>query len=178
MKPKIVIIGAGGHGKVVCEAILSSGQFNIAGFVDSKKEVGSTVFNNLKVIVSQENLKNSKDFADYFIVAIGNNKIREKIYNEALKYLIPATIIHPSAIVEKSAMLKKGVICLANAVVSSSSIIGENTIINANVVVDHECVIGDHVHLSIGTLVGSNSQIANGFVSSIGAKIDAFSKIF
>lgn len=177
MKNRIVIIGAGGHGKVVYEAILSSGQFNVIGFIDSKIEVGTVVINNVKVIISQDNLMKAKDIADYFIVAIGNNKIREKIYNEALKYLLPATIIHPNAFIEKSAILKNGVVCLANAVVSSDSIIEENTIVNVSVVVDHECKIGANVHLAIGTLVGSNSVIADGYFSAIGERIETFSKL-
>jgi len=177
MKPRIVIIGAGGHGKVVCEAILSGGQYDVVGFIDSKIEVGKVVINNIKVIISQDSLIKAKDIADYFIVAIGNNKIRENIYNEALKYLLPATIIHPTAIIEKSAVIKNGVVCLANAVVCSDSIIGENTIVNVSVVVDHECKIGANVHLAIGTLVGSNTVIADGYSSSIGARIETFSKL-
>lgn len=177
MKPRIVIIGAGGHGKVVCETILSNEQFNIVGFIDSNKEVGTTITNDIKIIASQDNLKHLKDFADCFVVAIGNNKIRENIYNEALKYLLPATIIHPTAIIEKSAVIKNGVVCLANAVVCSDSIIGENTIVNVSVVVDHECKIGANVHLAIGTLVGSNTVIADGYSSSIGARIETFSKL-
>ena len=66
---------------------------------------------------------------------------------------------------------------LANAVISSSTIIGENTIVNAGVIIDHDCKIGCHIHLSIGTLVGSNSEISDSHKTSIGSRIEPFSKI-
>lgn len=177
MNPKIVIIGAGGHAKVICDAILSGGKYAIAGFVDANVPVGSLVMYDYKVILAQDELPKVKSHGDYFIVAIGNNQVRAGLYNELKQILKPATIIHPAAAIAKSAEIKEGAVLLANAVVNALSVIGENTIVNSGVVVDHESVIGDHVHLSIGTMVGSNSSISGFVTTAIGQNINAFSKL-
>ncbi len=177
MGNRIVIIGAGGHGKVVCDAILAQNEYIINGFVDNSQPVGSTVINNYQVIADQDNMNTLKSQVDFFIVAIGNNKIREEVFNSVKNILQPATIIHPSAVIGSEVNIGAGTVILANAVVNVSSRIGENSIINARSVVDHDCVIGNNVHLSIGTLVGSNSLINNGYLSKIGESITTFSKV-
>lgn len=177
MRFKIVIAGAGGHARVVCDAILAKGEYELVGFIDANVEIGAIVFEDYKVIGNQTNLSGLKSFADHFIVAIGNNSIRKQLFNELKNYLRPAIIIHPSAVIAKNVRLKDGSVCLANAVVSSNSIIGENVILNSGTVIDHDCNIGNHVHLSIGTMVGSNSTIADEITTAIGENINSFSVV-
>jgi sugar O-acyltransferase (sialic acid O-acetyltransferase NeuD family) len=176
MNPKIVIIGAGGHAKVVCDAIFSKNEFTIVGFVDANVPVGTEVMNGLKVILPQQKLEELKGQAEYFIVAIGNNKVREDLFKRLSGILKPATVIHAKAVIAPSAVIKEGSVFLANSVVSAFCSIGENSIINAGVVVDHESVVGNHVHLSIGTLVGSNSVIPDHAVTGIGQSFNSFSR--
>ena len=177
MKPKIVIVGAGGHGKVVCDAVLSQAKYEIVGFFDATMLVGTVVMNDYKVIASQNDLGNLNNFADYFIVAIGNNLVREKIFHNLNQILKPAIIIDPSAVIAKNILIGDGTVCLANSVVSVNCNIGNNVIINSGVIIDHECIIGDHVRLSIGTKVGSNSTLANSVTTQIGEIIQPFSKL-
>jgi sugar O-acyltransferase (sialic acid O-acetyltransferase NeuD family) len=177
MKPKIIIIGAGGHAKVVCETIITEGKYSVVGFTDANLSVGTSVIDNINVILAQSELNKAKDFADYFIVAIGNNSIREKLFNQLKSDLKPATIIHPLAYVSKSAILKNGVVCLANSTINTQVEIGENSIVNCGVVIDHECKIGNHVHLSIGSNIGSNSIVDDFVTTKIGESVFSFSKI-
>lgn len=177
MKPKIVIIGAGGHGKVVCDSILAQNKFEVIGFVDTTLEIGKVVSGNIKIIETQNNISNLKGVAEYYIVAIGNNEVREKIAGEAKSFLKPATIIHPSAIIGSNVTIGEATVVLANSVINASSSIGNNSIINTGNIIDHDCKIGNNVRLSIGTLVGSNSEIGDSYSSSIGEKINSFSKI-
>jgi acetyltransferase EpsM len=177
MKPKIVIIGAGGHGKVVCDAIIAQNKYEIIGFVDTSIEIGTIVTRDLKIIELQNTISNLKGIAEYFIVAVGNNTIREKITLETIPYFKSATIIHPSAIIGFNVTIGEGTVVLANSVINASSFIGKNTIINTGNIIDHDCKIGNNVRLSIGTLVGSNSEIGDGYSASIGEKINSFSKI-
>lgn len=177
MKQKIVIIGAGGHGKVICDAILAQDKYELVGFVDALIPVGEIVFKEYKVIESQKNVHLLKDKADVFIVAIGNNTVREKIYHLVNKTLEPGIVIHPSAIIGSEVSIKLGTVILANSVINASCEIGINTIINVALVIDHDCKIGDHIHLSIGTMVGSNSIVSDFYTSSIGENIPSFSKI-
>ncbi|OFX21251.1 MAG: hypothetical protein A2033_11095 [Bacteroidetes bacterium GWA2_31_9] len=176
MKPKIVIIGAGGHAKVICDAILAKSDFEIVGFVDSTIPVGTVIMNNFKVIIEQNELTNLKKHADFFIIGIGNNKIREELYNKLKSFLKPTSIIHPTAFIASNAIINSGTVCLANSIISANCTIGENTIINAGSIIDHESIIGNNVHISIGTLVGSNSIIGNNITTKIGQVYNSFSK--
>lgn len=177
MKPKIVIIGAGGHGKVVCNAIIAQNKYEVIGFVDTSMEIGKIVTGNFKVVETQNNIANLKSIAEYYIVAIGNNEVRAKIAVETGSFLKPAIVIHPSAIIGSDVTIGEGTVVLANAVINASSSIGKNSIINTGDIIDHDCTIGNNVRLSIGTLVGSNSEIGDGYSSAIGEKINSFSKI-
>jgi len=177
IKPKIILIGAGGHGKVLVDAIILQGKYEIAGFVDSKIDIGTEIFRNYRVILQQNELSKISNYADFFIVAIGNNTIREKIYAEAEKYIKPAIIIHPSAIIGSDVSIGDGTVVLINSVINTCSRIGKNAIVNSGVIIDHECTIGSHIHLSIGTLVGSNTVIGDNITTSIGQHIQSFSKI-
>lgn len=177
MSNKIVIIGAGGHAKVVCDAIMSKNEYTIYGFVDVILPVGTTVINNYKVIAHEDNISDLISQVDFFIVAVGNNAVRKKIFNSIKEILKPATIIHSSAVIGSDVLIGEGTVVLANVVINASSKIGENAIINARSIIDHDCVIGNDVHLSIGTMVGSHSNINNEYLSKIGESINAFSKL-
>ncbi len=174
---KIIIIGAGGHGKVVFDAIQKLGSFKVVGFVDANLPLGTLVVDQQKVLVNQSNLSAIQNLADCFIVAIGNNKIRQEIFEEALQYCEPATIIHPKASIGHTTNIGEGTVILSNVTISSNTTIGKNVIINANTVVDHDCTIGNDVHLKIGTLVGSNSKISDFTLTNIGEIIKEFSEL-
>ncbi len=177
MKPRIVLIGGGGHGRVLIDAILAQDKYEIVGFVDTALSIGSVISGNYKVVLSQNELYNLGDVADFFIIAIGNNLIREQIYNEAVKYCKAAIIIHPSATICPNVVIEEGTVIMAKTFINTSCTIGKNTIVNAGVIIDHDCKIGNHVHLSIGTLVGSRSVIADKMTTSIGQHINSFSNL-
>jgi sugar O-acyltransferase (sialic acid O-acetyltransferase NeuD family) len=177
MKQTIVVIGAGGHGKVIADSIIAEDKYDLSGFVDASLEVGTEIINGYTVIEKQDNIQALIGKIDAYVIAVGNNVIRKKIDQIAVLHLSRATIIHPSAKVGSDVMIGSGTVVLANAVVNASSEIGINTIVNAGVIVDHDCLIGDYVHLSIGTMVGSNSVIEKGHTTSIGQSIQSFTKI-
>jgi len=141
MSEKLVIIGAGGHAKVILDIALKCG-FDILGFLDdnaTEEILGYSVLGKVSDCV-----KLDKDV--WFVVAIGNNQIREKIteaYN--LKY---ATLIHPSAQIGIDVKIGSGTVVMANAVVNPSANIGKGCIINSGSIVEHDCEMGDYSHIS------------------------------
>jgi sugar O-acyltransferase (sialic acid O-acetyltransferase NeuD family) len=165
MKPKIVIVGAGGHAKVVCDTIMHLNIYKIVGFVDIAKSdnqnraIDSLFYLDLKIIANQDSLENLRNVCEYFIVAIGDNFLRFELFNNLKKFLKPYILIHPMAIVSATATIGDGSVILANAIVNSNSIIGNNCIINSGVIIDNDCKIGNNVYLRIGTLVGNNTEI-------------------
>lgn len=176
---KIVIIGAGGHAKVIADIILKRRQLlneniEIVGFLDDNfenlkdKEIfGYKVLGNLNFL---NDLK-SKDYL--YIIAIGNNQIRKKIVDKNID-INYYTAIHPTAVIANDVEIGKGTVIMANVVINSYSSIGIHCIINTASIVEHDNIIGDYVHISpnvtlcgevkveICSWVGAGSNIKQG----------------
>ena len=161
----ISIIGAGGHSKVIIDIICELGNYNIVGIYDDNK-IG--YFSGIKIIGKITEIDNKKN--DYFIIGIGNDKIRKKIAEEyhQLKW---ATLIHPKTIIAKTATIKEGTVVCAGAIIQTEVEIGKHCIINTNCSIDHESIIGDYcsicpssticgqVNLGESSFIGANSTI-------------------
>ncbi len=178
MQKDLIIIGAGAHARVVLEAALLQGVYNIKGFCADDLPVGSIVFENYTILDNAMLANLNIDTSIFFIVAIGNIGAKELFFENALKKFSPAIIIHPKSSVSISATIGDGAIILSNACINSASRIGKNTIVNIGVLVDHDCIIGSNVHLEVGTIVGCRTEIENNYVSEQGQLIKPFSKVF
>ncbi len=174
---KIVIIGAGGHAKVLAETIDLIGSLRVIGFVDDQVEKGTILTDNIPVIGSIQDIVAISGHCDAFVIGIGNNEIRKQLANQYAGRIEFETIIHPLAYVSKNAVIQSGTVVLAGAIINANSKIGSCCIVNSNVVVDHDCEIGDFTHLAIGTMVGSNSVLSSLLKTEIGQAIPAFSVI-
>lgn len=163
---KLLILGAGGHGKVVTEATELEGRWKEIVFLDDREELNEVM--GFQVIGKLKDYSKLIHDYKYAFVAIGNNEKRIELINELEKigFNIP-TIIHPKAYVSKYSTIDKGTVILPGAVVNTSTNIGKGCIININTVVDHDCEIGDGVHISSGAVVRSMVKI--GRLSYIGA---------
>lgn len=170
MRKKVVIIGAGGHAKVIADIIEKSGD-EIVGFLDDNKEIGTTIINEYKVIgdlnnrftmaVTKENLE--------FIIAIGDNKKREEIsHSPNLKFY---TAIHPSAQIGLDVEIKEGTVVMANSCINSSAKIGKHCIINTGAIIEHDNIIEDFVHISPNVALGGTVKIGKNTHVGIGSTI-------
>jgi len=148
----LLIIGAGGHGKVVKEVAEAIGTFDKIDFVDdnSGEAVGR--------IADIERLRSSYDAA---FVGIGNNHLRGEllIKLEACAYHIP-TLIHPTAYVSKTAEIAKGTVVEPKAIVNANSTVGEGCIISVGAIVDHDVVLERCVHVNAGAICKAGSVVA------------------
>lgn len=175
---EIMIIGAGGHAKVIIDIILQRKKFLndnlvIKGILDDsfneneKKDLfGIPIIGKVnKILELPSNI--------YYIIAIGNNGIRKKIsqnYNK-IKYI---TLIHPKAIVAENVSLDEGTVLMAGSIINSYTKIGKHCIINTGSIIEHDNIIKDYVHISPGatlcggviieeeTWIGSSSTIIQG----------------
>lgn len=157
MENKILIVGAGSYGKIVCDAVISQGKYHVSGFLDDSLPVGTVVMGDYKVLAGVESADGLKRFAENFVVALEDNNDRLKAFENIKKFLKPATIIHPSAVIGSFVSVGEGSIVFANAVVNSS--VGVNSIVKPCVAIDHDCIIGSHVHLGTGTAVRSGITV-------------------
>lgn len=164
-RKKIVIIGAGGHGRVVADIARLSGYSEIL-FLDDNPEnkyckvVGKTA----------DYIKFDKDY-DFF-VAIGNNGTRRKICERLNSSGIETvTLSHPSAIICQDVKIGKGTVVMAGAVINTNAILGEGVIINTSSSVDHDCVVGDFSHIAVGAHLAGTVEIGNNVFIGAGATI-------
>lgn len=174
IKEKIVLIGGGGHAKVVIDAIRVSDKFSIYGIVDPHLKEGLTVL-GIKVIGSDNILPDvfKKGIKRAFIGvgSVGDCKIRKDIYKtlKLIGFGLPV-IIHPGSIVADSVDFGEGTFVAAGAVINPGSRIGKNVIINTNSSIDHDCELKDFVHiapgvtLSGGVTVGEETHIGTGAI--------------
>lgn len=156
---KVVIYGAGGHGKVVADILLSSREHEVIGFIDSNESLyGSTVI-GLPVCGGEPWLREQSKI-DHWGVAlgIGHNDMRRQIVAR-LSGLRVVTAVHPSAIVSRFAEIGEGTVVMAAAVINPNARIGRAAIINSGAVVEHDVVIGDYSHVSPSAVLGGAAEL-------------------
>lgn len=156
MYDKLIIIGAGGHGKVVANIATLNGYKEIYFLDDdtSKKDIGK-----YQIIGTTKDIDRYKNEYDFFI-AIGNNQIRKKISMLLLDNNIkPVSLIHPSAVIDDTVQIGYGVVIMANAVINANTMIGNSVIVNTASSIDHDCIINDYVHISPGVHIAGNVHI-------------------
>ena len=176
MKYKLLILGSGGHGKVVADVAEKSNLFQEISFLDNDFLTfnGRKLVNSKKVIgeISEQNIqKYSSEFTDAF-VGIGDNRIRMKwlkIINK-IGLNIP-TIVDPSAEISKYASLEKGSFINTNVVIQCNTKIEFGSILNTSCTIDHDSIIGEGTHISPGVNVAGNVNIGKFCWIGIGSKI-------
>ena len=176
MKNKLLILGSGGHGRVVADVAEKTNFFQEISFLDntfSNSNFSKSV-NSKKVIgeISKTNIeKYSSDFSHAF-VGIGDNKIRNnwlKIVG-TLNFEIP-TIIDPSAKISKYALLEKGCFINTNVVIQCNARIKFGSILNTSCTIDHDSIIGEGTHISPGVHIAGNVNIGKFCWVGIGSQI-------
>ena len=173
---KVAIIGAGGHARVLAEIIELTNDMQLVGFFDDNTAAGTIITRGYPCLGASSEIENYINEIDAFVIGIGNNEVRQKLHT-VYPDLNWQTLIHPKATCSSSSFVGKGTVVLAGAVVAANTVIGDHVIVNSNVVVDHDCVVNSFVHLSIGSLIGSNTEVAAKSVVSIGQIVPSFSKI-
>lgn len=157
--PRIIVVGGGGHAKVVIEVIRSMNLAQIVGVLDLSAETTDVL--GVPVLGGDEQLKPLyDDGVRLAAIALGDNRLRERVGRKALQlgYELP-TLIHASAVVSPSASLGAGAVVMARAVIGSASSIGELAIVNTGAVVDHDNSIGVGVHIAPGCALAGNVTV-------------------
>lgn len=168
MTKKVIIIGAGGHGKVVADMIGQSGDL-VAGFLDDNPNLTGN-FISFPILGKVNRFKHDNEF--YFIVAVGNAVIREKIakYMSGVKWY---TAMHPSAAISTLGVtIGEGSVIMANAVINAGASIGKHCIINTSAVVEHDNQIKNFVHVSVGAKLAGTVFIGERTWIGIGASVN------
>ncbi|MFS0655139.1 acetyltransferase [Bacillus sp. 179-C3.3 HS] len=159
----IVIIGAGGHSKVIQDLIFVHPDYTLYAILDDRFEAETTQKGILYGPISMaEKLRESMPDAKW-VIAIGQNKTRlqveERLSLSKKKYV---KLIHPTAIISPSAKIDFGSVVMAKAVVQADAVIGAHVIINTGSIVEHDCFLAPFAHLSPGAVLTGGVSIHEG----------------
>jgi sugar O-acyltransferase (sialic acid O-acetyltransferase NeuD family) len=164
----IVIAGAGGHGKVVCDALLAQ-SLDVKGFIDKDPQKWGSNLMDIPILGDIDTLT---DCEMAIAMGIGDNASREKVFHraKALGFRF-VNVIHPSAVIGRGCRLGEGIVVFANVVINPDTQIGDDVILNTSCGVDHDCVIESHAHIAPGVKLSGNVTIGSGTLIGIGAAV-------
>jgi len=175
----IIIFGGGGHGKTVIDLIRSLGTYRIVGVIDDGLPPGSEVL-GVPVLGGEKNLAEwiarGVHLAVNAVGGIGNPTVRIQVFEKMEKagFSFPI-LVHPSAVVERSATLEPGVQVFAHTYIGSAARVGFGSVINVGAIVHHDCVLGRVVNLSPGATLAGNVHVGNyaqiGMLATVNLKI-------
>ncbi|CAM4467410.1 acetyltransferase [Paenibacillus typhae] len=169
MKKGLVIIGAGGHGKVAADVGKAMNHWEKIFFVDDDQSIREC--SGFKVIGGSNAIDDYLSDFDFF-VAIGSNVIRERIQSK-LEHQGASVIslIHPQAVIGSNVTIERGTVIMAGVVINNSSSIGKGCIVNTASSIDHDNVIEEYTHLSPGVHLAGTVKIGKGAWLGIGCVV-------
>jgi sugar O-acyltransferase (sialic acid O-acetyltransferase NeuD family) len=175
-KQSCVFLGAGGHARVLLDAINLANGPSVHALLDNNASLWGTEVDGIPVIGGDDRLDGIlNDGIKAFVVAVGMitpSPARQTLFETALsREVTPLTICHPTATISKTAILEHGCQILAGSVVNAGAIIGKNAIVNTGAIVEHGCNVGDHAHIATGACLGGDVVIGAGAHIGIGATI-------
>lgn len=164
MSNKIIILGAGGHAKVIADIALKCG-YEVCGFLDDNAKADKIL--GFPILGKIEDCLKFTDCE--FVIGIGSNAVRKMLSEKyALSY---ATLIHPSAQIGAEVTIGNGTVVMANAVINPCTVIGNHVVINTASVVEHDNVIENYVHISPRAVTCGTVKIGEGVHVGAGATV-------
>lgn len=164
---KLLIVGAGGHSKVVIDIALEQG-LDVVGCVSQSE---SAEYRGVQVFVGDAHLARfrSQGVSDIF-VAVGNNRARSSLADDAraLGFNL-ITLISRSAQVSPTAVIGEGALIMPHAVINADATVGRLAIINTGATVDHDCIIGDAAHIAPGVHFSGGVRVGDRTLVGVGS---------
>ncbi|UZD64735.1 acetyltransferase [Marinobacter sp. AN1] len=174
MSAKIILVGAGGHAKVVLDALQAAGLV-VGGVVDPSLAGSSDYWRGVPVLGDDRDLLKLKPGDVELVNGIGSmpgqslrREIFRKLTSAGFNFL---SVIHPSVITGSGVRLMASAQLMAGAIVQADSLVGTNTIVNTSAHIDHDCKIGSDVHIAPGVAISGGVQIGDGAHIGTGASI-------
>lgn len=173
MVNNIIVIGAGGHCRVILSILRYYKRFNVIGIADRN-------LSNKGQEISGSIIKYSwRDFTRIYeggtknaVIAVGDNTERKALFLKLsnIGFRIP-TIIHPTAIIEKDAVVGDGSVICMGAKIGTKVSIGRNCVVYTGAILDHEVQLRDHSYISPGSNIAGRVVIGEGSFIGLGSTI-------
>jgi len=172
----VLILGAGGHAKVVADILRASG-IRVIGFLDDDPVTWQQQRLNLPVLGPIDSFENHAP--DGLALGVGSNHGRQTIVERLGTHAeqLWHNAIHPSAVVAPSVRLGRGVVVAAGAIINPDSTIGDYAIVNTAASVDHDCLVGDFAHIAPASCLTGGVRIGEGTLVGAGSTITPYRSV-
>ncbi len=171
MLKNVIIIGSGGHAKVVIDILNINANYKIIGCIS--KDPPEKHILNIPILGNDDIIPElfQKGITNVFI-AIGENKLRLKLaeYLTKMGFNIINVISNDSNI-STTVSLGKGIVVMPGASINVDTVISDYSIINTNSSVDHDCFIGKAIHIAPGSNLAGNVSVGEGSFLGIGCVV-------
>ena len=174
MNYPVLVLGAGGHAKVLIEALLAS-SVEIFGVVDPNPALAGKVVQGVPVLGDDREVLMYPCDAVHLVNGLGSVGLptrRQSLFEQfKVGGYVFATVVHPSAVVAADAQLGEGSQIMAGVVIQPGCRVGANAILNTRASIDHDCCIGEHVHIAPGSILSGNVSVGRSSHIGTGATI-------
>ncbi|MCI8507166.1 MAG: acetyltransferase [Lachnospiraceae bacterium] len=170
-KNVIYVVGCGGHARSIINIFRQMNEKREIILIDSLGKKNEVIM-GCKVVVSTDDVSRNDYLSEEYIVGLGNNIERERIFRKLLqnnKNILK--IISPYAVIGKESMIGKGSFIGSNSYIGPQVKIGDNTIINTGSIVEHESFVGSHTHIATGATVCGRTRIGDFVMIGAGSTI-------
>jgi UDP-perosamine 4-acetyltransferase len=171
---RVIVIGAGGHARVVLDILDQCRGIEIYGLLDDDPRRHGLRLQGRPVLGGTSVLERlPADGVRFGVVAVGDNARRRELCGRlrATGIELLSAAVHPSAVVSRHARLDAGTVVMPNAVVNAGARVGEGVVINTAAVVEHDCVVGDWSHVAPGARLGGAVAVGRGVLVGMGAVV-------
>jgi sugar O-acyltransferase (sialic acid O-acetyltransferase NeuD family) len=172
--PKIVVVGGGGHAKVLVSVIKKLKAFDLVGYTDvrDKGTILGAPFLGTDDILNSVKKQLGSCVGVVGIGAVGISEKRRHLWNLLIRegFDLPV-VVSPDAVVNENVAIGNGTVVFDGAVINSGSRVGRCCIINSGTTVEHDCEIGDHAHVASGATVSGGVRIGENSMVGAGATV-------
>jgi sugar O-acyltransferase (sialic acid O-acetyltransferase NeuD family) len=155
----LLLVGAGGFGRAVADAVLASNRFMPIGFVDDRWPDLPAVW-ELPILGRLADLPHLRGRASAAVIAIGDNARRRAAFELAAQAGFElVNVIHPKAHVSYHVTLGRGVVVMAGAILGTEARLDDGAIVNVGAVVDHQARVGAFAHLGVGACMAGGATL-------------------
>lgn len=165
---RLVIIGAGGHARVLIEVFRAMGGFEIVGVVARDAPDGLPGVPWLGDETRLEGLRRGGVEAAF--VAVGDNAARARLGTMLAGFALPAAV-HPTAFVSPTAMVGDGAVVMARAVLGTQARLGRLAILNTGAIAEHDVVLGEASHAAPGAVLCGAAMLGARALLGAGAAV-------